>query len=107
MVKKFEEFNSEFNLYENHKKSINYEKKLSKKFIKSFIDDELFYDGTKLDGISMKKNSYDLFYSNYDGAFILRTSPNNPLLNVLREHFDVIYNRHFYLNYYEYIIKQK
>jgi hypothetical protein len=81
--------------------------KLSKKFIKSFISKEQFFDGTELNGISLEKNSYDLFFSNYYNEFVFRTSLSNPLIEILRENFDVIYVKPFYAHYHEFIIKQK
>lgn len=80
---------------------------LSIKLIKSFIPKGKFYDGTKLDGISLKENSYDLFYADYDDTFTFRTTTSNPLIQILREHFDVIYVKPFYMHYHEFIIKQK
>jgi len=81
--------------------------KLSVKLIKSFIPKSEFYNGSKLKGISLIENSYDLFYSNYDNTFIFRTSISNPLIKILSEHFDVIYKRYYYAHYHEFVIKEK
>lgn len=81
---------------------------LSIQLIKSFIPKRKFCDCTKLNGISLKQNSYDLFYSDYYKEFILRTSTfNEKLIKILRENFNIIYVKHFFMHYDEFVIKQK
>lgn len=80
--------------------------RLTLKLIRSYIPKE-YYDGTKLKGISLTKNSYNLFYSYYDKNIYFRTSIDNPLIGILRDKFDIIYIRPFYFHYHEYIIKSK
>ena len=80
--------------------------RFSKKLIKSFISDE-YFDGTKLKGVSIIKNSYDLFCDVLYKQYILRTTIDNPLINKLSKHFNVIHNRHWYCHYHEFYITKK
>ena len=80
--------------------------KLSKKLIKQYIPNG-FYDGTRLGGISLRENSYDLFYSENEGKYIMRTNSSNPLIGILRDNFDVIYVGRFWMHYDTYEIRLK
>jgi len=82
----------------------NIDMKISKKIIKSYIP-ENYFDGSKLNGISLSKESYNLH--RHEDGFILRTTFNNPLVKILSDHFDVIYKGVFYMHYHTYLIKEK
>ena len=83
--------------------------RLTKKFIKSHIPSK-FYDGSKLNGVSLETNSYDLFIRDTNGIkeFVLRTTSYNPLLKVLDESgFNVRFVKHWWAHYSEYLITLK
>lgn len=80
--------------------------KLSKKIIKSYIP-EKFSDGSNLNGVSLEKNSYDLFCEIIGEEYILRTSSDNPLIAILSKIFEVRYVRHWFAHYSEYLIMSK
>lgn len=80
--------------------------KLTKKLIKSQIPNK-FFDGSKLNGVSLTKNSYDLFCDKKYKSYILRTTIDNPLIDILQKKFEVTYIRHWWLHYSEFIIKNK
>ena len=82
----------------------NIDMKISKKIIKSYIP-ENYFDGSKLKGISLRKDSYDLHRG--EDEFILRTTFDNPLVEILSEYFDITYNGRFYMHYHTYLIKEK
>lgn len=67
----------------------------------------MFFDGSKLDGVSLEKNYYDLFCRIKGEEYILRTERNNPLISILSEIFDVKYVRPWFAHYSEYLIKSK
>jgi hypothetical protein len=79
---------------------------LSIKLIKSYIPIE-YFDGSKLNGISLIPNSYDLFCLTKGKEYILRTNSTNPLIDLLSKIFDVKYIKHFWWHYSEYTIKIK
>lgn len=82
-------------------------KKINVNFIKSHIPKE-YFDGSELNGVSLKENSYDLYESRTEEkTYILRTKPGNPLINILKETFDVQYVKHWWCHYHEYKIKLK
>lgn len=80
--------------------------KLTKKLIKSYIPEE-YFDGSKLKGLSLLKNSYSLSCNIKGEEYRLLTDSSNPLISILSEIFEVKYVRHFYWHYSEYTIKSK
>lgn len=81
-------------------------KKLTKKVIKSVIPTS-FFDGSKLNGVSLVTNSYDLFCKIRYKEYILRTTYDNPLIEILKEYFNVKHNGHWWGHYDEFIITHK
>jgi len=80
--------------------------KLSIKLIKSYIP-RGYFDGSKLNGVSLTTNSYDLFCKTKGEEYILRTSSSNPLIGILSKTFEITYVRHWYAHYSEYTLKSK
>jgi hypothetical protein len=80
--------------------------KLSIKLIKSYIPSD-YFDGSKLKGVSLTKNSYNLFCNIKGEEYTLLTDSSNPLLDILSKTFEIKYVKHFYWHYSEYTIKSK
>lgn len=81
--------------------------KFSKKLIKSFISNKKYFDGSKLDGVCLRSNSYDLFCDIPGKQYSLRTELGNPLIAELSKHFNVVHVRSWYLHYHEFYITEK
>ena len=80
--------------------------KLSKKLIKSHIPSE-YFDGSRLKGLSLTRNSYSLSCNTRGEEYRLLTDSSNPLLGLLSESFQVKYVKHFWWHWSEYTIRLK
>lgn len=80
--------------------------KLTKSLIKSYIPED-YIDGTKLNGISLEHKSYSMFCIVMYKKYMIRTSLDNEVIDILRNTFNVKYIEIYWGHYHEYHITLK